>query len=307
MKRAHAKKNFDALDSVRESKDAQKAKKGARQIPESKNALESKSAPKSLKLGIFDSGVGGLSVAKSVLESRIFSEVVYYGDTARVPYGVKDAQTIIRFSLEALDFFKEQRVDMLIVACNTASAYALDALKNSAPFPVIGVVEPGVLARINACKNKESTTLILGTKATITSGVYQHLLKEAGFSRLCAVPTGLLVPIVEEGLYKSHSGAKILRASLEHYLAPFLRCIELDNRAPDTIILGCTHFPFIAKEIGEFFGEKSILIHSGDAIVEYLESTHALQTSRFGQTSIEFFASSDVEGLKARAALWLEM
>ncbi len=257
------------------------------------------------RVGIFDSGIGGLSVAKSVLESRIFESAVYFGDTARVPYGVKDPKTILSFALESLDFFCAQNVDLLLVACNTVSAYALESMQQKVHFPIVGVIEPGVLARINACSDKESTTLILGTKATIASRQYQNLLKSAGFKHLCAVATGLFVPIVEEGLYKTLSGQAILQASLEHYLKPFLHTKELGNRAPDTIILGCTHFPLIAREISAYFGGKSKLIHSGDAIVEFLESTYGLQPMRFSQTHIDFFASSDIEGLKANAARWL--
>lgn len=258
------------------------------------------------RVGIFDSGIGGLSVAKSLLESRLFASAVYFGDTARVPYGVKDEKTIVTFALECLEFFSAQEVDMLIIACNTVSAYALEAMRAHASFPVIGVIEPGVLARINANASPTSSTLILGTKATIESARYQTLLLEAGFSRTCAVATGLFVPIVEEGSYRTPSGAAILQACLHHYLHPFLHAPELSGKAPDTIILGCTHFPLIAQEISAYFSHQSQLIHSGDAIVEYLLKEFGLKEQRFARTEIEFYASSDVEGLKRRARIWLE-
>lgn len=258
------------------------------------------------RVGIFDSGIGGLSVAKSLLESRMFEHAVYFGDTARVPYGVKDEHTIVRFALECLEFFCAQEVDMLIIACNTVSAYALESMRAHASFPIIGVIEPGVLARINANPALESSTLILGTKATIDSARYQNLLHEAGFSRMCAVATGLFVPIVEEGSYRTKTGAQILQACLHHYLHPFLSAPELNGKAPDAIILGCTHFPLIAQEISAYFSHQSQLIHSGDAIVEYLRKEFSLQEHRFARTEIEFFASSDVSGLKQRARIWLE-
>ena len=97
-----------------------------------------------MKIGIFDSGIGGLTVVKSVLEHKLFEKVIYYGDTARVPYGVKDQNTIIRYALEAVEFFKNFEIDLLITACNTVSAYALDAMKEQADFDVLGVVEPGI-------------------------------------------------------------------------------------------------------------------------------------------------------------------
>ena len=100
-----------------------------------------------MRAGVFDSGVGGLSVLKSLINAKLFDEIIYYGDTARVPYGVKDKQTIIRFSLEALDFFKPHNIDILIVACNTVSAYALQEMQKHSKIPIVGVIEPGVLSR----------------------------------------------------------------------------------------------------------------------------------------------------------------
>ncbi|MFG5142632.1 glutamate racemase, partial [Campylobacter lari] len=122
-----------------------------------------------MRLGVFDSGVGGLSVLKSLLQAKLFKEYIYYGDTARVPYGVKDKETIIKFSLEALEFFKEKKVDMLIIACNTVSAHALEILKANASFPVLGVIEAGVLAVKNSLEDKNSNILVIATQATVDS------------------------------------------------------------------------------------------------------------------------------------------
>jgi len=122
-----------------------------------------------MKIGVFDSGIGGLTVVKSLLEHKLFEEIIYFGDTARVPYGIKDKNTIIRYAIEAVEFFKNFELDMIIVACNTVSAYALSEMRESATCPVIGVVEAGVLATANALEDKNSNILILGTKATINS------------------------------------------------------------------------------------------------------------------------------------------
>lgn len=122
-----------------------------------------------MRVGVFDSGIGGLTVVKSILEHNLFEEVIYYGDTARVPYGSKDKNTIIRYSLEALEFFKNFDIDVLIVACNTASAYALDELRANTTIPVVGVIEAGILSLENKLSNNDSNILILGTKATISS------------------------------------------------------------------------------------------------------------------------------------------
>lgn len=246
-----------------------------------------------MKIGIFDSGVGGLSVTKSILESKIVESIVYYGDTARVPYGVKDKNTIIRFSLEALEFFKSQCVDMLIIACNTVSAYALDILRNNASFPIVGVIEPGVIALENVIKDKNKEILVLATKATIASNQYQERLKTKGFVNVKALATGLFVPLVEEGIFSGD----ILDSTFNYYFKDLLD-------SPAAIILGCTHFPLIKESLNLYFKNKSILIHSGEAIVSFLESNFKLESNKFESTHIDFFASSDVDSLKSVAKQW---
>ena len=245
-----------------------------------------------MKVGVFDSGVGGLTVVKSLLEHRLFDEIIYYGDTARVPYGVKDQNTIIRYALEAVEFFKNFDIDLLIVACNTVSAYALNEMKAQAPFDVIGVVEPGILATKNTLSDPNADILILGTKATVASKAYETLLQAHGFTNVSAKATGLFVPIVEEGLYE---GA-VLESTMKHYF---------NNRtSPDAIILGCTHFPLIAESISAYFNNKSHLIHSGEAIVEYLESHYDFHQN-FETTEVKFFASENPEALREVARNWL--
>ena len=152
------------------------------------------------KVGVFDSGIGGLSVAKSVLDHKLFSELIYYGDTARVPYGTKNPDTIIKYSLEALDFFEKFDVDILIFACNSVSAYGIEILQQNANFKIAGVIKAGVLDLTAKIEDKNSKILIIGTKATINSGKYQRLLKEQGFENTIAKETSLLVPLIEEGI-----------------------------------------------------------------------------------------------------------
>jgi len=246
-----------------------------------------------MRVGVFDSGVGGLSVVKSLLEHHLFEEIIYFGDTARVPYGVKDQNTIIRYSLEALEFFKNFEIDLLITACNTVSAYALDEMRLHSDHDVIGVVDPGVLALKNAIPDTDANILILGTKATVKSEAYTKGLNALGYHNLSAIATGLLVPIVEEGLYEG----EVLQSTLNHYFGTL-------PKAPDAIILGCTHFPLIAKAIENYFEGKSTLIHSGEAIVEYLEA-HYDFTKRYEHTELKFFASENPESLRKTAREWL--
>ncbi|WP_139470920.1 glutamate racemase [Campylobacter armoricus] len=246
-----------------------------------------------MRLGVFDSGVGGLSVLKSLLHAKLFKEYIYYGDTARVPYGVKDKETIIKFSLEALDFFKEKKVDMLIIACNTVSAYALEILKKQAPFPVLGVIEAGVLAVKNTLKNKNSKILVIATKATVDSHAYKQALLKEDFLQIEEKATGLFVPMVEEGIFKG----SFLNSAFEYYFN------DLDFN-PDALILACTHFPLIADSLGEYFGENTKLIHSGEAIALQLQQEFKLMSIQ-EEASVKFYASSDVKNLKKIAKLWL--
>jgi len=245
-----------------------------------------------VKVGVFDSGIGGLSVVKSLLEHQLFEEIIYFGDTARVPYGSKDKSTIIRYGIEAVEFFKNFDIDLVIVACNTVSAYALDEMRESSSCPIVGVVEAGVLATANAVTKKSSNICIIGTKATINSKAYENGLKALEFHNLQAKATPLFVPLVEEEIF---SGS-ILNATLEHYFK--------DIKTPDALILGCTHFPLIEKQIRNYFKNKTTLIHSGDAIVEYLKNSFQLE-EKFKNTQLKFFASENPESLRKTAQRWL--
>lgn len=246
-----------------------------------------------MKIGVFDSGVGGLSVLKNLITSKFFDEIIYYGDTARVPYGVKDKETIIKFSLQALDFFEKFNIDMLIVACNTVSAYALNVMRKSVYYPIIGVIEPGILSLNNKIKNKDKKILIIATKATIKSKIYDKKLNKLGYNNLQSLQTGLFVPLVEDSIFSG----ELLTATLKYYFK------NIQN--PDAIILGCTHFPLIKQEILKYFHNKPILIHSGEAIIEYLLNKYQLQHIK-NKPKISYFSSSDIKNLKNTAKIWLQ-
>jgi glutamate racemase len=247
-----------------------------------------------MKVGVFDSGIGGLTVVKSLLEHQLFEEIIYFGDTARVPYGSKDKNTIIRYGIEAVEFFKNFELDLIIVACNTVSAYALSEMQEAAALPVIGVVEAGVLATKNAISNKKANILIIGTNATINSKAYEKNLEDIAFSNLQVKATPLFVPLVEEALFSG----EILDATLKHYFQTLTR--------PDALILGCTHFPLISKSIADYFGKDTKLIHSGDAIVELLEERFDF-SKKFTEPKLSFFASENPDSLKKTAQEWLNV
>jgi glutamate racemase len=247
-----------------------------------------------VKVGVFDSGIGGLTVVKSLLQHQLFEEIIYYGDTARVPYGIKDKNTIIRYGLETIEFFKNFELDLIIVACNTVSAYALDEMRDISNCPIYGVVKAGAIATSNALKDKNSNILVLGTKATINSKAYNTRLHSLGYDNFQTKATGLFVPLVEEEIFSG----EILEATFKHYFK--------DIKQPDAVILGCTHFPLIAPALQAYFGEDTQLIHSGEAIVEYLESKFTF-SKKYENPHIKFFASENPDALKAIAAKWLKI
>ncbi|RUM48922.1 MAG: glutamate racemase [Hydrogenothermus sp.] len=190
-----------------------------------------------MSIGIFDSGIGGLTVFKAILKDFPNANIFYLGDTARVPYGNKSKDTIIRYSVECATFLKKNfDISLLIVACNTASSYAVDTLKNYLNIPVIDVINPGVEYALKISKTKRIG--VIGTQATIRSGSYQKLLKENG-AEVFSKPCPLFVPLVEEGRIKG----EITRLIIKDYLQ------EIIDKDIDTLILGCTHYPLLKEEI----------------------------------------------------------
>lgn len=244
-----------------------------------------------MKAAVFDSGVGGLTVVKSLIAHQLFDEIIYYGDTARVPYGTKDPNTIIRYSLDALEFFNNFDVDILVVACNTVSAHALGELKAKAHHPVVGVIEPGVLALKRAVPAKEAHILVIGTQATVSSGSYQRLLQAEGYRHITAIATPLLVPLVEEGLYDG----PIVAEAFKYYFSGLPRV--------DAVILGCTHYPMMTAALSKWFAGAK-LVHSGEAIVEWLR-VQGVAAHAEKPTELKLFASENVHRLKKVAADWL--
>ncbi|MCD8378868.1 MAG: glutamate racemase [Lachnospiraceae bacterium] len=201
-------------------------------------------------IGVFDSGVGGLTVAREIMRQIPKERIVYFGDTARVPYGNKSKETITRFSEQIARFLLSHNVKTIVVACNTASAYALDTLEKELDVPIIGVVRPG--AKMALAKTRNGKVGVIGTEATIGSGIYDAYIREV---RTDAVIYGkacpLFVPLVEEGLWEDPVTEEIAR----RYLSEL---IDLDI---DTLILGCTHYPLIRSVIGKIMGEDVTLIN----------------------------------------------
>lgn len=213
----------------------------------------------SLPIGIFDSGVGGLTVLRAVRERLPRERVIYLGDTARVPYGTKSRATIERYAVEDAGFLVDKGVKLIVVACNTASAMGRERLRREYQVPFLTVLGPG--ARMAARVTRSGRIGVIATEATIESGAYERAIHEAGgerevevFSRACP----LFVPLVEEG----ETDSRIARLTAEQYLAP------LRQREIDTLVLGCTHYPMLKDVIGETMGADVVLVDSAKATAE---------------------------------------
>jgi len=204
-------------------------------------------------IGIFDSGVGGLTVFREIAARLPDEPLVYLGDTARVPYGTRSAETVRRYAVEGARFLLEREVRLLVVACNTVSAVALDALRQAVDVPVIGVVEPGAAAAANA--SRSGRIGIIGTEATIASQAYvQAIRARLPAARTLSRPCPLLVPLAEAGWTDND----VARAALDHYLQDF-RAERID-----TLVLGCTHYPLFKPLLAELLGPEVTLIDSAE-------------------------------------------
>lgn len=204
-------------------------------------------------IGIFDSGIGGLTVLREIRREVPGEDLVYFGDTAHVPYGTKSKETITKFSIDIMKFLQHFDVKLVVVACNTASSLALDTLKDKFPIPTIGVIEPG--AREAVAKTKNGRIGVIGTKATIGSGAYETAIKRIDedahvYSQACP----LFVPFVEEGWLDGEVVSKVAHTYLE----------QLQSFDIDTLILGCTHYPLLADAIRRILGDGVTLVNSAE-------------------------------------------
>ncbi len=203
---------------------------------------------------VFDSGLGGLTVVKDLAQMLPGEDIVYLGDSARVPYGIKSLETIRRFAMEDAAFLSRFDPKLLVVACNTASAAAIEAIEAAASCPVVDVVRPGAAAALSAT---DGPIGVVATEATVRSGAYQRALEAGGDGReILAVACPLLVPIVEEGREDDDP-------IVTHVLCDYLR--DLQRLRPGALILGCTHYPLLAPAIGKLMGPETQLISSASA------------------------------------------
>ena len=248
-----------------------RGKKGKRGKGEEGKAADSPFPPFPLSpphsreaIGIFDSGVGGLTVLRRVSERLPGERIVYLGDTARVPYGTKSADTVIRYALMCADVLLERGIKLLVVACNTASAYALEALRDDLDIPVVGVIEPGAAAAARITRNKRVG--VIGTAGTISSRAYPEAIRALDpaikvFGKACP----LFVPLAEEGW----TDGDVPRLAARAYLT------DLVAEGIDTLVLGCTHYPLLKDVIAECVGDGVALVDSAEAAADVVSEVVA--------------------------------
>lgn len=248
---------------------------------------------KDAPIGIFDSGVGGLTVAREIMRQIPNEKIIYFGDTARVPYGSKSKETVTRFSQQIVRFLRTFDVKTIVVACNTASAYALDTLEQESDIPIIGVVKPG--AKTAASVTRNGRIGVIATEATIGSKIYSSYIKELNdnvtiYGKACP----LFVPLVEEGLWQDPVTDEIAK----RYLTEL---IDIDI---DTLILGCTHYPLIRSTLGKIMGDGVELVNpayeTAVELKQMLQSKGLLndEPPALGTNQYQFYVSDGAEKFK---------
>jgi len=238
------------------------------------NTIQNKMNLSQKAIGIFDSGVGGLTVVKQVFEKLPFENVIYFGDTARTPYGPRSPEIVRKFSVQDISFLSTQGVKLIVVACNTASAVALDYLKKIFQLPLMGVIVPGSKAAVKATKNGRIG--VIGTAGTIRSESYTKAIQKIDKNiKVFSYPCPLFVSLAEE----SYINKKATYLIAEEYLA------TLKKKKIDTLVLGCTHYPLLKNVIVKVMGKKITLIDSAEEtaieVKKILERYDLVKTSRF--------------------------
>ena len=250
-------------------------------------------------IGVFDSGMGGLTAVRELIRRLPGEDVVYFGDTGRVPYGSKGADTIVKYARQDVAFLRTFDIKTVVIACGTVSTTALDILTQENPLPVIGVVEPSAKAAVSATRNGKIG--LIGTKTTIASGAYERTVRElmpeaVVTARACP----LFVPFVENGRYQP--GDPLVELLVAEYLAPF------KEAKVDTLILGCTHYPLLKDAIAAYLGEGVTLISSGaaciDTVARLLEEKDMKNAKTQGGDH-RYFASDSAQDFGALASIFL--
>lgn len=244
-------------------------------------------------IGVFDSGVGGLTVVREIMRQLPGENVIYFGDTARVPYGSKSRQTVLKYSRQIVRFLMTKKVKAIVVACNTASALALPAMRDEMEVPIIGVVRPG--AHMAASMTKTKNVGVIGTDATIKSGIYTEYISRLDTEiTVVGKACPLFVPLVEEGLLED----RITDDMVDRYLS------ELKAYNVDALVLGCTHYPLLMNPIRRYMGEEVTLVNPAYETAKELKAMlkeQNLLNDRKKSPYYDFYVSDGVDKFKSFA------
>ena len=252
---------------------------------------------KKLPIAVFDSGFGGLSVLKEIIKILPNENIIYFGDNGRAPYGTKSGETILNYAIDAMDFLIKKEVKLIVIACNTASAYAYNTLKNTYKIPILEVIKPASNVAVEITKN--NNVGIIGTMATINSNIYTKTIKNINkninvFNQACPI----FVPLIEEGWIDKSITKDVVKEYLKYF----------DDKNIDTLILGCTHYPLIENIISEYFNNKINLINSGEEVSknvkDELEKLDLINNENKNPV-YKFYTSDDINKFKKLGSLFL--
>lgn len=248
-------------------------------------------------IAILDSGVGGLTVVKEVMRQLPREKIIYFGDTARTPYGPRSAEEVVRFTREIVDYLIQFHPKMIVIACNTATAVALADIRSRVAIPVVGVINPGARAAIG--RTKTGCVGVIGTEGTIKSGAYENALRELSpHVQVVSEACPRFVPLVEKGNFRSSLAYNVVHDSIEH-----MRSYPID-----CLILGCTHYPFLIEPISEVMGRNVSLINSAEETAREISTIlqDKRKLARIDDIPVhQFFCSGDPGMFKSIAQQWL--
>jgi glutamate racemase len=235
-------------------------------------------------IGVFDSGVGGLTVLRELLRQVPHADYLYFGDTARLPYGSKSAETVAKYAISAAEYLVEQGAEHLVIACNTATALAFDQIASAVKVPSLGVIEPGAETAASASRSKK--VVVIATEGTCNSHAYQRALKSHGVEAL-EKPCPLFVPLVEEGWTEHEITERVAHIYLDDIFAG-------EFSSADALVLGCTHYPLLKPLLRRVVPEKVVIVDSAEATARAMaERLGAAKSS--GEPTVKFFATDSVE------------
>lgn len=264
---------------------------------DSVNKIDSLKSNNNCPIGVFDSGLGGLTVLSAIHKLMPSEDIVYFGDSGRTPYGTKSKETVLKYTFQDMNFLVKQGVKMIVIACNTASACSLKTVRQHYSLPIVEVVEPGSRAAVNATRNGKIG--VIGTAATVASGVYENavknLLPDCEFhAKACP----MFVPLVEEGWWDND----ISRSIAAEYLC------DMKASGVDTLVLGCTHYPYLQKVIGEVMGDDIVLVNSALEVAKSVRDEldkNNLSASSDKVGKVSYFTSDSVDKFAALGSVFL--